>query len=819
MGLPNEVNSALIGAAAAGGYEIEHSLRFTHEDNAYLSRSTGSVTPTNEHIFTTSVWVKYTPNREAGGNGDRKIFGSSASNTYNFQVQFGGNDASGNNGNKISVGAYPGSPSTFYTNLDPPSGSYRNLDPAAWMHIVFRCDTTQATDSNRIKMWVNGEDFAPWTGTVRYPAQNSEYPWNDGASRTLYIGYTNLFNGIANYFDGYMAEFHNVDGQALSATDFGEFDPNGVWRPIQYTGTYGNQGFYLKFDPSATNGIGHDHSGNGLNWTANNFTTSGTGTDCMSDSPTNNYATLNPLFLHSVYGTTAGRLDDANLTFVPRQSYSGNWGAAFGTIRIPNSGKYYFEVRNRQGSNRLYAGFFKDVGSNNWRAETGSNVYSYYSDTGNKVNTSNTAYGAAWDTANDVAGCAIDMDGGTITFYKNGVSQGTAFSSLDTTGDWFCRIEMEEGSGREVDLNFGARGFDYTIPSGYKALSTKNYPAPAIKKPKDYFSTLLYTGDNTNNRALTGLGHQPNFTWIKNRSRGNSHVLQDSVRGISGTNGLQLTSNRDFFEGDNGNGHIGTYGSDGFTLVDGTSTNYPREGTNNSGDNYAAFSWVESSTAGFDIVTYSGSSSTVTVSHGLGVTPEYIIVKCRNTGTTDWMVWGTGFSSSQGMNLNNGDGRFTSGSNTFIFNVGSSSFQVGTSTIVNGSGRTFVAYVFAGVEQFSKFGIYQGNSNNDGHFQNLGFRPAFLMIGGINSGSWQMYNSSISGNNPAGDTNSGLQLEANNGNNPSGEMNLDLLSNGFKCRTNNTAINDGSRTYLYMAFAEFPFGGGTATPALARGIS
>jgi hypothetical protein len=287
-----------------------------------------------------------------------------------------------------------------------------------------------------------------------------------------------------------------------SADDFGEYDDNGVWRPIAYTGSYGTNGFYLKFDPSATNGIGHDHSGNGNNFTPSGFTTSGTGTDVMSDTPTTNWATLNPLSPSQSEAVLANGNLDCTWTGV-----SGHTRRS--TIAV-GSGKWYAEIT--RGTSTLSVGLVDaDLKLLSWPGNstygsTGS--YAYRTDDGNKYNNgSGSSYGSTVATG-DVIGIAYDGDNGALYFSKNGIWQ----NSGDPT------------SGASANFNFGQRAFAYTPPTGFKALNTANLPAPDIKDGSAYFDTKLYTGSG-GSQSLTGLNFQPELVWIKARSTASSHGL------------------------------------------------------------------------------------------------------------------------------------------------------------------------------------------------------------------------------------------------------------------------------------------------------
>ena len=260
----------LLLTADDAGYQIQQSLRFNSADSAYLNRTPASAG--NQRTWTWSVWLK------------RGSFGTEQNL---FTPQYGGDGSNENQLYFLSDDTFRIYDSGAAWLLFDTTQVFR--DPSAWFHLVIAVDTTQATSTDRFKLYINGVQVTAFDQSL-YPTQNRELGWNSAVRHDI----GRYAQGASKYFNGYMAEFHMVDGTALDPSSFGEFDDNGVWRPIAVSGlTYGTNGFYLRFDPTATNGIGHDHSGNGNNFSPSGFTTSGTGTDVMSDTPTTNWATLN----------------------------------------------------------------------------------------------------------------------------------------------------------------------------------------------------------------------------------------------------------------------------------------------------------------------------------------------------------------------------------------------------------------------------------------------------------------------------------------------------------------------------------------------
>jgi hypothetical protein len=700
-------------------------------------------------------------------------------------------------------------------------------DPSAWYHIVLSVDTTQATANDRLKLYVNGTQVTTFS-TTNNPTQNADLGVNQAAA--TYIGFSNT-----QYFDGYLTEINFIDGQALTPSDFGETDSaTGVWKPKAYSGTYGTNGFYLKFaDNSGTTSttLGKDSSGNGNNWTPNNFSvTAGAGNDSLVDSPTaygtdsglgaevrGNYCTLNALWKNSAWSPTNGNLT-ANMG-------SGTNGyVALGSFAMPaGEGKWYFEIVFTSGSPssaNQQVGIVPISGSYAATQVANTDISNAYSTTNgyayNAGGTKNSPAGrnatytgaASWGV-NDVVGVAFDAGAGTLTFYKNGVSQGQAFSGITTSEGFYPAIA--DYAGLTVNINCGQRPWYSTAPSGFKALCTQNLPTPTIgatstTQANKYFTPYLYTADGTSPKSRTGIGFAPDFLWFKSRSTTFSHALYDQVRGTN--KGLQTNTTA----AENTYTLLSTFGSDGFTTTtDGTVGNILNDGTNT----YVTWAWKANgagstntagtitstvsanTTAGFSIATYTGNgSSSQTVGHGLGVAPGMVIIKTRSN-SDNWRVWHTSLTSGQTLTLNSTAAQAASG--FWPSNPSTSVVYLGTDSSVNSSTWTYVMYSFAPVAGYSAFGSYTGNGSADGPFVYTGFRPAFVLIKRTDStSSWWMMDSkrdpyNVNVNYLIAD---GSGAEAT-------YTSMDFLSNGFKPRNTSSSFNSG--THIYMAFAENPF--------------
>ena len=327
-----------------------------------------------------------------------------------------------------------------------------------------------------------------------------------------------------------------------------------------------------------------------------------------------------------------------------------------------------------------------------------------------------------------------------------------------------------------------------------------------IDKPSDYFNTKLYTGNATDATGITGVGFQPDMTWIKERSQVRSHVLFDVIRGAT----VQLNPN-DTASDATVAASLQSFNSDGFTV--GTATS-----VNQNTDTYVSWNWKETATAGFDIVSYTGDGSEGrNISHSLSAVPAMMIIKNRS-GTTNWIVYhhkNTSAPATEHLKLNLTDATADDDSTWDDTAPTSSVFRVKSSSSVNGDGSNYIAYLFAEKQGYSKFGSYVGNGNADGTFVYTGFSVGWVMIKNIDTGStaWVIQDSKRSSS--GGGNQADKRLRANASNAEETDSPVDLLSNGFKIRSTGSFTSDAN-TFIYMAFAENPFVTSTGVPATAR---
>jgi hypothetical protein len=449
--------------SASGGYDVTNSLRFNAGSSDYLNRTFG--TATNRKIFTFSVWVKRSS--VTGDNGYLMSAGTNASTNID-EFYF-------NSTNAFNFGAYESSVEQFFLRS---TSLYR--DVSAWYHLMFVWDTTNATAGNRARIYVNGAEVTAFS-IDNNPSLNAVSKFNGTGQHR--IGQTGTVSG--ENLNGYLAEVIFIDGQALEPTSFGEFDSDtNIWKPIPYTGTFGTNGFYLEFQDSSA--LGDDTSGNGNDWTVNNLTS----IDQTTDTPTNNFATLNPLV-----PTPSATWSQGNLRLTGTSDTAFN-ATNFYTIGV-DSGKWYTEVKYITAGTNTYNPYVgvAPISSSETANLTGagSQFVCIRFDNEKFFNASGTAsYFASSISVNDIIQVALDMDNGKVWFGKNGTFVGSptagtseAGSGLNVTTMTFAIrvgdavLEINSGnppftiSSGNSDAN-GYGNFEYAVPSGYFALCTKN---------------------------------------------------------------------------------------------------------------------------------------------------------------------------------------------------------------------------------------------------------------------------------------------------------------------------------------------------------
>ena len=690
-------------------------------------------------------------------------------------------------------------------------------DPSAWYHLVCTMDTTDSTQADRMKWYINGERLTDFSDAAEVTSINYDGVINLDTEHT--IGVNRLY---ANKVDGYMAEMHFIDGTALTPTSFGESGDYGEWKPIKVSGlTYGTNGFYLDFSDSAA--LGDDAAG------SNDWTVVGlTAVDQMLDTPTNNFCTWN-----TAEPTPTGVFTEGNTHF--QASAINTAGAVAGTIGF--SGKFYWEVFS-SSTNQYHTekvgiaadGFALNqyIGYESITWGYGSNGSSQY-----KIHaTTATLLGSR--QIGDIQMIAVDTDAGKVWFGRNGtweesgnpatganaqytnvpsvVRPATSVNSTELGTDGsiincgqdssFAGAKTAQGNQDGNDIG----DFYYTPPTGYLALCTSNLPAVAVV-PSEHFSTLLYTGNGVSGRAMTGVGFQPDMLWTKSRSTAYRHAISDVLTGATNTlctNSNAAVSTDDVFD---------SFDSDGFTLGNDDASNFDTK-------TYVAWNWkaggsgvantagtraavVSANTdAGFSITTWTGDEGADdSVGHGLSKAPELIIAKSRSEAYS-WAIYHHTLGNNKRMQLNSGDAVATDTDVWAETTPTATVFSIGTDLEVNWDTRTYGAYCFHSVDGFSKVGSYTGNGNADGVFIYTGFRPAYVLIKGDFGEVWTIHDTDRSSYNVAKET----LFASSTGIEETGGVNyIDLLSNGFKIRTSDYRHNKNTGGYIYLAFAETPF--------------
>jgi len=790
-------NDILAGASGSiPTYQIDQSIRFNSADSPYLTKTFGA---DGGDTWTFSLWIKR-GKITSGGN-------------WYFFSEAGGS----------GIGFVDGTDKLRFYNASSVVDSTQVFrDVGAWYHFVF------SNNAGTVTITVN--NTAVEIGSTTATLFNRNNAWHIGS-----------YNDGGNNFDGYMAEMHWVDGTALAPTDFGETNDDGVWVPKEYTGSYGTNGFYITGEDSAD--LGADYSGNGNDFTSSGLTTSSQ----VNDSPTDNYCVMSPLVQNRDGGiTNSDGIRAANLELYRPSASANSFGS--GTMAVyggVGSSKLYYEVYTTSypGGNVLQMYIEEATNSSNsqptnsfglnqrhttsayrifvypggdetpasWTSEFGQGVY----------------VGLAVDFANDVI--SANVDGTEIFSYD--ATELAALSGITTdtfAGRWWRpKIQVANDQPTTIDVNFGQNAFQ-NAPTGYVGWSTSAILTPTIKDGTANFQTTLYTGNGTaigsGGKAVSQSENstfQPDLVWIKERNGAADHALYDAVRGTT----KDLASNNNSTETTETEG-VTTFGSAGFTVG-----NLAK--VNTSSDTYVAWQWKANgsgssnedgtinttatsanTTAGFSMSTYTGNgSASQTVGHGLGVTPSVVLIMPRSNGDhkliSNWESGVTAFTEK--LLLNDIQAADSTGT-TQIIGGSSTTFTIGTDPGINGSGRTYVAYCWAEVEGYSKMGTYTGNGSTDGPFIFTGFKPAFVLFKKTSgTDSWELFDNTRPGYNATG-----LGLLPNTTAAEATGRNIDILSNGIKQRNTNGTTNESGNTYVFMAFAEHPFGGDGVAPATAR---
>ena len=816
MSVLNE--NQLLGASAAGGeFEIDHSLRLHNRGGDGAStgktlRRTPSVN-SNRRTWTLSMWHK---------RGDL--------NHVQIQDLFFGTGAGGGGDGVVRLRFERGLYATkdkLWLSLDgaAPVNAVTNQlfrDASAWMHIVLRFDTTQSTVTDRARIYINGEVIPSteyshlWTSAWSNLAQNSEWAVNKAGWYESFAG-TGSTSNPDNVLGGYLADIAFVDGQSLGPDSFGETGDYGEWKPIDVSDlTFGTNGYHLDFaDASA---MGNDANG------SNNFSVYNiTANDQMLDSPTNNFAVLNPLARDS-----SVILREGNLLFYRAANMT---RPALSTIGLGSTQKWYCEFHERSGTN-IYAGVqWEGTNVNTYPHAVGTYAYVANADGGYYQNGSYTSFNNSMTSGDKIRSIAYDAATGKMWIGANGTFSGNpaAGSGELLTVPSAYRHQMyfvgakDNASATTAGIaNFGQDSsfagnktpqgnqdsngigdFYYAPPSGFLSLCTKSLPDVDVI-PSEHFNTVTWTGNGSARSITTGV--DTDLVWTKARNQTYDHNLFDSVRGAL----KKISSNSSSAESSMTNS-VTAFNTDGFTLGDtaqvnlngGTfvAWNWKLGGTAVSNTNGSATSQVSANVdAGISIATFTLPTTATTIGHGLSKAPELVIHKGRVSGSA-WWTFHKDIGNTSAVRL---DSTSAAGASTNFWNNTSPTSTVVTIGANSGGNNSWMMYCFHSVDGYSKVGSFIGNgSETAGPFVYCGFKPKFLLVKRATAaGSWFLFDTERS---PYNVMNAKLSAENSGAEESDTSWNIDFLSNGFKLRSPHVYMNSGSNTHIFIAFAETPF--------------
>lgn len=714
----------------------------------------------------------------------------------------------------------------------------------AWYHIVFSYENGDG------QLYVNGVEAS--YSVESQGTAGTDLNWNKAVLHE--VGKRTQTNHI--YFNGYIAQMLSLDGASIqngdyAITDFGQEWPTGdngsIWSPVAdsivvaLANTVGGNSFCL------TNAIG---DGTDASTNANDFTGS---TGSMShavngstNTPSNSFPIISEL------ANDGGTISEGGMRYVSANSYN-----SAGVSILLHGGTWYWEVNvnHTDSSQSGVIGVTENLTTTQYSSWPGDNEtdYVWYQDTGRFYDGGTIVLnGSNWETENDRIGVFYNADLGAMWFSLNGVLENGAtvgeITSGTTTNAVFTGITAPVvpilgnatttgGYDTDLTLMLDENSWDTPPPEAYLSLKYSNLATPTYQG-FDHFNVVTYTGDGqaigSGGQSITGVGFQPDFSWFKTRTTSSNNRLIDAVRGVT----KAIQSDNTNSEANETEGLV-SFDADGFTVGS-------QSGYNNSSASLVAWNWkangsgvaitegstastVSASEAGyFSIVQYTGTGTLATVGHGLPEPPEIVFIK----NTSDSEYW-TGFET-----IINGATHYITldthaigiSNNAFFNNTNptSSVFTVNTNNRANGSGDNMIAYCFRSLEGLCRVLRYTGNGGDDGPFVYTGFKPRWVLAKCMSvsdtSHHWFVFDTAryqYNGTTTAGGSNGG-HLEADNNvpeaahstdfvDNPA----VDVLSNGFKLRTNSGVINGSGRIYLAIAIADIA-GGGNLPPITGR---
>ena len=811
-------------------YEIRHSCRFKAAASSYLRNTPSNAS--NRRTWTWSCWFK-----RSNHDATHMIWFTAVADDLTDDDHFG-----------IRMDSGTGSDLIITTGDDNVAVSDMQFkDTSAWYHLVVAIDTTDSTAANRVKAYVNGNalTFSAYSA----PDQNHQFGINKAQEHN--IGSRNVYESAShNHFEGKMAEINFVDGLQLDPSAFGETDTNwGHWKPKRYTGAHGTNGFMMNFHSSGNLGLTGGYTDVGSNFASVNMSA----VDQTFDTPTNNFATWNSndksdaLALthsgtraesntntaHSNIRATMGLAHKTGKWYaecVNNVDVGGTTAVAFGLslAQYPTQG-----TRHPVSSSSGFYGAYHSAGTTAQLVNNGGQVATF--GIGGSRDIHQVAYdsnnGQFWYGLNNTWRAADGGDDGDPAAGTNdsGImadnGEHTAFVHADVVNNGDQAMILNSGTDSSFltiktaqnhrDSN-GNGDFYYAPPTGFMAMCTKSLPTPKVL-PHEHFNVKLYSGNDGTSQAVTGIGFQPDWVYLKGRSSGESTV-HNAVQGV--TKGLFGESNN----GEDGGSNITSFDADGFTAGDSNRANannrtivawsWKANGAGSSLNTGTINATVSANPqAGFSMVKYVGEDSqTSTVAHGLTAAPEIVIVKATSEDGRHWRMYANprtyGIDRTDYLVMNTTAAKVDDANYWNDSNNTTTLFSVGDANDVNDDGCTFMAWCFHEVEGFSSFGVYDGNADADGTYIHLGFRPAWVMVKHLGAAeSWWIWDNKrnpISGvNNRSAWDSSGNETT----NVSTGADYLEFHANGVKHRGLGGGANDSGDggAYLIMAFADVPF--------------
>ena len=787
---------------------LTNSIVFDHNDPDYLDLTFGA--PTDGTTWTLSFWVKR-------GLGDiatdtETILSAGTGTTDYTRIGFGQNG-------ELSLFHRVASVTTDHVATQ--AGLLN--DPSAWYHVVIAYDSNEAVAADRIKFWLNGIQVTEFN-SANYPTSAATSYINTAVEHRI----GDDIGGVFFSSQGYLAGVAFVDGTALTPSTFGELQ-DASWQPIASSPTYGNNGFLLDFETDSA--LGDDTSGGTNDWTQNSITTA----NQREDTPTQNHLTFNPYRVGEL-GATDPDVDFGALRLVAHVT---SQNKCLASAALPQTGKYYWEIDVEVGAaaDAIRVGISTQladsqlggsgVGGNNYewgiRNDSGTSLQLIHD---NAIESTFTDTGTI-QTGNYVM-VAYDCDSGKLWFGIDGTwldsgdpGAGTNAAITITAAEIFGGLVIPTVSvgvsGNTVFFRAGTEDLEGTVPTGFVTLRVDDWPGVSIAKPSDYFTYLTWDGDNTSPRTINGADFQPDLAWVKDIANTGNHIISDITKGAGTVHRNNATTIAD--DAAHLTGEISVFETDGISVQDGATNG---NDVNTTGRQYVALLWKEGVLQGLDLVGYVGAAAAKNVAHALTVAPEFMYVRNRDTISDneiyfDKTIDGTGVQitdpETDSVQANTTNALADSAGPWDDTAPDASNFRVGSSGSTNANLDNHQAYLWAGVEGFSKIGGYIGNFNGGtsriAPYIYTGFRPKAILIKRLDlADDWALFIREGANTNFGADYaayNMASQFwQSNLAAADTGGVSIHLCASGFHISGTDSEYNAVGE-YAYIAWAEVPF--------------